>query len=133
MIAWQRDATDPFALHVQVPGDVSAIDIELQHLTPLDSHAGRVVMTREMLNLQWNNMLLYPAGYASPRIVFPGQRSPAHRLAANQRFACAADYRRPGELRPRLARDLVDSPVFAGRHVRRVVLDSSGAKRPVAA
>ena len=131
VIAWQRDAIDPFALRVQVPSDVSTIDVELQHLSPLDSHAGRVVMTREMLNLQWNSMLLYPAGYANPRIVFqasvrlPTGWQQASALPVQQTTADQVTYG------PVSLETLVDSPVFAGRYVRRVALDGSGAARPV--
>ena len=39
-----------------------------QFLSPQDRHEGRVVMTPEMLNLQWNTVSLYPAGYYARRI-----------------------------------------------------------------
>ncbi|MBC7619121.1 MAG: hypothetical protein H7293_09065 [Candidatus Saccharibacteria bacterium] len=68
VLPWQRDTTAPFAFHVTVPSGVSKLDLEFQHLSPIDGRGTRVVMTRDMLNLQWNSMLLYPARHYSNRI-----------------------------------------------------------------
>ena len=59
---------DGFAFHVTVPNATPALEIEFQILTAVDSAQGRIVMTDEMLNLQWNAVALYPAGYFASRI-----------------------------------------------------------------
>ena len=40
----------------------------MQHLSPTSGAQGRVTMTPEMLNIQWEKMLLYPAGHWSRNI-----------------------------------------------------------------
>src|SRR5438105_3864200 len=66
-IEWTRDPVDVYAFHVNVPNGVSTLDLDFQVATATDGDQGRIVMTPEMLNLQWNQVLLYPAGfYARP-------------------------------------------------------------------
>ncbi len=38
------------------------LDVEFQVATPHAADAGRIVVTNDMLNLQWEQVLLYPAG-----------------------------------------------------------------------
>ena len=56
----------------------TTLDITLQHLSPTTGNQGRITMTPEMLNIQWEKMLLYPAGHWSRNItVQPTVKFPA--------------------------------------------------------
>ena len=61
-LTWTRDPLDVYAFKVDVPAGVQQLDVAFQFLTPTDRDQGRVVMTPNMLNLQWNMVALYPAG-----------------------------------------------------------------------
>ena len=61
-LAWSRDSTDVYAFHLDVPPGATTLVAEFAYLSPQDSSQGRVVMTPDMLNLQWNTVVLYPAG-----------------------------------------------------------------------
>ncbi|MBC7938571.1 MAG: M61 family metallopeptidase, partial [Chitinophagaceae bacterium] len=134
-LAWQRDPLDTHAFGIDVPAGTTTLDIEFQYLSPLAREAGRVVVTRQMANLQWNNLLLYPAGYAARQItvqatlLLPAGWSPGTALRPD------AQSQRPDgtsvQYKPVTLETLIDSPVFAGRHLRRVELDPPGAARPV--
>src|SRR5262245_16663238 len=67
-LMWSRDTSDVYAFNVDVPQGTTSLDLEFQFLSPQDMGQGRVVMTPEMLNLQWNCVVLYPAGHYSSRI-----------------------------------------------------------------
>ncbi len=67
-LEWRRDPVEVYAFHVNVPQGASSIDLEFQFVTPTAGDQGRIVMTPEMLNLQWNAVVLYPAGYYASRI-----------------------------------------------------------------
>src|SRR3546814_20762184 len=67
-LEWKRDTLDVYAFHVEVPQGVSSLSMQYQYLTPTDRGQGRVVMTPNMLNLQWNAVVLYPAGHYASRI-----------------------------------------------------------------
>ena len=68
-LAWRRDPMNVFAFHLDIPAGVSTLQADYDYLTPTDPAQGRVVMTPSMLNLQWNAVLLYPAGHAPHRVV----------------------------------------------------------------
>ena len=62
-LPWRRDPVDVFAFHVDVPQGVSSLDLSFQYLSPTNGDQGRIVMTPRMLNVQWDAVALYPAGY----------------------------------------------------------------------
>src|SRR6202521_389293 len=76
-LEWTRDPVDVFAFHVDVPVGATALDVEFQFDSPLESNEGRVVVPPDMLNLQWNAVALSPAGYFARQItVEPSVRLP---------------------------------------------------------
>ena len=129
-IQWRRDPLDVYAFELEVPAGVDTLDIEFQSLSPTASDQGRVAMTTELMSVQWSRLLLYPAGYDARRIRF----EPSLRLPAGWRFGTALESAgNEGDVhrfKPLPLVDLVDSPVYAGRHFKRYDLDP-GAKVPV--
>ena len=119
VLAWRRDPVEVFAFHVDVPAGTAAITARFLHTSPLQSSEGRITMTPDMLNLQWDRMSLYPAGHyvrqvrIKPAVTFPqgwqvftaldGQQQTGSRVTWAE-----TDYE-----------TLVDSPIFAGRHAAR--------------
>lgn len=130
-LAWTRDPLDTHAFRITVPSGVSTLEIEFQHLTPLSPSGGRVVVTRDLLNLQWQPLVLYPAGYeargisvqASVRLPGDWQYGTALRAASQEGGLV--------QFKPVSLETLIDSPLFVGRHFRRIELDPPGAARPV--
>jgi predicted metalloprotease with PDZ domain len=129
-LAWIRDPLDVYTFHVTVPAGVTALEIDLQFVSPETKEQGRVTMTSEILGVQWEKMLLYPAGHYSSRIRF----EPSVALPAGWQYATALDGARPDgdtvHFAPTSLETLVDSPLFAGQYFTRVDLDSA-AKAPV--
>jgi len=121
-VPWQRDPVDVFAFHVDVPAGARQLDLEFQHLSPTQTGQGRIVMTADMLNLQWEKMTFYPAGYfvrnipVSATVSYPVGWQAATSLDVAQAVGSRVAYR------PTSYETLVDSPVFAGRHFRRIPL-----------
>ncbi len=125
-LAWSRDPVNVYAFHVSVPAGVRALDIEFQFLSPVESKEGRVVMTAEMLNLQWNAVALYPAGYFARDILVQA----SVKLPPGWKYATALGTSANGAtpaFGPVPFNTLVDSPMFAGRYFSRLDLDP-GAK-----
>ena len=127
-LAWRRDSNDVHAFHLEIPAGVARVQVEFEFLSPQDAEQGRIVMTHDLLNLQWENLLLYPAGYrvdgievaASVRLPPGWQFAGALAPAAGASREPAADGRTA--FAPVTLETLVDSPLFAGRHVRRIDL-----------
>jgi predicted metalloprotease with PDZ domain len=86
-----------------------------------------VVMTPEMLNLQWEKALLYPAGYRSTGITF----QPSIRLPEGWSYGVAMDTvsfeNGLATFAPTDLYTLIDSPLFGGAHYRRVDIDPRGS------
>ena len=87
LLPWRRDPVNVYAFHVDVPAGASALDLAFQFVSPTQTNQGRVVVTREMLNLQWEVALLYPAGHYASRI----RVAPSVKLPEGFRFAAALD------------------------------------------
>ena len=125
-IEWRRDPVQPHAFHLDVPAGVADLVVEFQWLTQPDPAQWRVVMTPEMLNLQWEKALLYPAGYVHRNITF----APSVRLPEGWRYGVALDTQSftggVATFAPVSLETLVDSPMFAGRHYRQADLDPGG-------
>ena len=108
-LEWTRDSLDGFAFRVTVPNATPALEIEFQILTAVDGPQGRIVMTDEMLNLQWNAVALYPAGYFTSRI--PVEASV--RLPEGWQFGVALDAASDGRRR----HDVQDGAVRSARRL----------------
>lgn len=117
-LTWRRDRVDVYAFHVDVPAGVSSIEAEFQYLSPTDTAQGRITATPEMLNLEWNAVVLYPAGYYARRIEvraslkLPDDWKAASALDVDSERGATVHYK------PVPLDVLVDSPVLAGAHVR---------------
>jgi predicted metalloprotease with PDZ domain len=131
-LPWSRDPLDMSAFRLTVPSGVSTLDIEFQHLTAVAPGSGRVVITREMLNLQWHPLVLYPAGYEARGISVQASLRLPPEWGYGSALRAAGQDQGVVQFKPVSLATLIDSPVFAGRHFRRVDLDVAGSARPVA-
>ena len=131
-VEWVRDTLHPFAFHIDVPAGATEIVARMQHLSPTTGSQGRITMTPEMLNIQWEKMLLYPAGHWSRNITL----QPSVKLPTGWAFGTALEPEtKAGDVqtfKPVNLEVLIDSPVFAGVHYRQIDLDPGG-RSPVRA
>ncbi len=129
-LAWTRDPLDIYAFHLQVPAGVTAIHVRFEFMSPTSSRYGRVLMGPDLLDLPWNTLLLYPAGYFSRRIPVAA----SVQLPAGWSYATALQTQtRSGDqvhFAPTTLNTLLDSPLLAGRHFQRIDL-APGAAVPV--
>jgi predicted metalloprotease with PDZ domain len=130
-LTWKRDPLDVAAFHIDVPAGVSEITAEFDFLTPTSASQGRVVMTPNMLNLQFLSAALYPAGYYTHQIMFdarvtyPAGWTAFTALDEDSRRGDTVDYKDvPFDI-------LVDSPIYAGRYTKNIDLTPPGSKVPV--
>ncbi|WP_374528596.1 M61 family metallopeptidase, partial [Novosphingobium sp.] len=118
-IAWRRDPVELYAFHLELPAGTRAVTARFIHTAPLQDSEGRVTITPEIINLQWEKMSLYPAGYYvrqiryRPTVTFPQGWTAATALdgvkVAGNRWTWGD-----------VAYDtLVDSPIFAGKYFRK--------------
>ncbi|MGH8231710.1 MAG: M61 family metallopeptidase [Steroidobacteraceae bacterium] len=126
-VPWVRDPVDVFAFRLHPAAGIKAIDIEFQYLSPTSSAVGDPEISREMMALEWNEVVLYPAGYFTRRIPV----SVSLTLPADWQFATALQTTSSSGAQVQFQRTelntLVDSPVYAGRYFSRLDLDAGNA------
>ena len=130
VLPWQRDPLDMYSFLLDVPAGASVLQADFQFLSPLDSSQGRVVVTPEIIGLQWNAVTLYPAGHAARAITV----QPSVTLPAGWKFGSALEVATQTGARSQFKAvdldTLIDSPLLAGKFFKRFDLDP-GAKVPV--
>ena len=123
-VVWKRDSVEMFALHITVPPGASSIDVKLDFLSTPDAagFSSAASATSELAILSWNQMLLYPRGLASDDLEVTAQL----RLPEDWKFGTALPVAQTNgnsiEFKTVSLTTLVDSPVLAGRHFRRIEL-----------
>ena len=129
VLPWRRDPVEVYAFHIVVPEGVRSIEARFQFLSPTADSQGDVVVSPQMMNLHWNTVVLYPAGYYSRRIMV----EPTITIPDGWTLACALDQASSDgattTFKPVALDRLIDSPMFAGRNFRSVDLDDGGAVR----
>jgi predicted metalloprotease with PDZ domain len=131
-VAWERDAVDMYAFHCRVPAGVSRLVVTFDRLQSASGNysTGRSI-TAQLAVLDWNELLLYPRGRPADEIVFAARlRLPADWTCGTALAIARADSSGI-EFAPVPLTTLVDSPVQAGAHRRRIALGPA-AGPPVA-
>ncbi len=118
-LTWRRDPYDVYRFVVDVPQGTREVTANYLHTSPITGSEGRITMTQEMLNLQWEKMSLYPEGHYVRRIVV----QPTVTVPEGWQVFTALDGQtRTGNTLAWDATDyetLVDSPIFAGKYAKR--------------
>ena len=123
-VPWQRDPVDMYAFHLDVPDGVQTLTADFDFLSPVgggDFTAG-VSMTPRIVDLEWNQVALYPAGIATRKLTYDA----SIKLPKGWGYASALVTRsKSGDtvnFAPVTFNNLVDSPLIAGEYFRQVDL-----------
>jgi predicted metalloprotease with PDZ domain len=126
-IRWSRDTVNVYAFRLRLPPGSRSLDIDFDYLSPTSAKVGMPQMARELLILEWNDVVLYPAGYYARQIpVTASLLVPAGWTIGTSLEMQGRDGARTMFARVSLER-LIDSPVFAGRYADRIELDAATA------
>ncbi len=131
-LPWRRDLDDMYAIHLQVPERARSLDVAFDFLSP--TGGGRfgqsVSVTEDLVALEWNQVLFYPAGRPAKEIHLQATVE----LPAGWRYATALETASSsgGEVRFQATSlaELVDSPLVTGANFREIELAGPPA-RPV--
>jgi predicted metalloprotease with PDZ domain len=123
-IPWRRDLVNMFAFHLDIPAGVESLDADFDFLlsAPTTGYSAGASATAYLNVLSWNQVLLYPQGYAADQLTFV----PSLRIPDGWKFGTAL----PGpkqkgdtiDFAPVPLNTLVDSPVLTGLYFRAIQL-----------
>ena len=129
-VTWKRDPVDVFAFRLNLSPGTHVIDIDFDYLSPTSGKVGALEMSRDLMLIEWNELVFYPAGYFTRRIPVAVQLT----LPADWQFGTALETASTNHSQTQFKRTtletLIDSPVYAGRYASRLDLDP-GAAAPV--
>lgn len=129
VIPWRRDDVDGFAFHVNVPSGAHTLDVAFDFLLGRGGNFSAGASSDPSLAIiNWNQLVLFPQGYRSRTLMV----QPNITLPSGWRYGTALpDPKQIGStvhFGTVSAETLVDSPLAAGMHFRRVPLyDANGA------
>jgi predicted metalloprotease with PDZ domain len=126
-VLWQRDDVDMYAFHTTVPEGARELEVSLDAITSSDSAGGGgPAASSNLLDLNWNAVVLYPQGADSDAVQFV----PSVKLPPGWRFGTALTPSHASgdqvEFAPVSLTTLVDSPLIAGKNYRRIDLTTTG-------
>jgi len=125
-LPWSRDPVNMFAFHIHVPAGVASVNVDYQYLSPSVGGSDTPELTPELLTLDWDTVVLYPAGHFARRIAV----QPRITLPEGWRMATAlTSPTRAGDVvtfAPVTLDVLVDSPLYAGRNSATLDLTENG-------
>ena len=117
-LSWRRDPVDVYAFHIDVPQGAARVEAQFQYLAPTDAAQGRVATTSDMTDLEWNTVVLYPAGYYVRRINVEASAKLPEGWQAGTALDLAGQEGSTLRFKPVTLETLVDSPIYAGRYFR---------------
>lgn len=123
-LAWQRDTVNMFAFHVDVPADAKTLEVSFEYLSPFNPRQGAPAMSADIVTVPWQSVLLYPAGWYARNIPVTASLSLPDGFTSAS--ALERDTSEGSRFRPTSLETLVDSPVYASKHMRRYALAGEG-------
>lgn len=129
LLPWRRDSQDTYRFIVDVPPTATTLELRFDYLSDLKPADGGAFSSPQMVRLNWNTAVLYPAKSAAGALrVLPSLRIPTGWQAVG---ALDVESESDGVLRYRetTLETLVDSPIFAGQFVRSYEL--GGGDKPL--
>jgi len=124
-LPWRRDLVDGFTFHVEVPSGENEVVANLDYASPASFEPGYssgLSATEKLYIVNWNTLLLYPAGYSSDQLTY----SASLRLPAGWKFGTSLHVSnqagRDIHFAPVSLTMLVDGPVIAGEYLKVIPL-----------
>src|SRR6202163_870844 len=126
-LKWRRDLLDGFTFHVEVPTGENEVTANLDYASPASVEPGYsagLSATEKLYIVNWNALLLYPAGYGSDQLTY----SASLRLPPGWKFGTSLQVSNQAgseiHFAPVSLTMLVDGPVLAGEYFKMVPLSS---------
>jgi predicted metalloprotease with PDZ domain len=123
-VQWVRDRVNVYAFHVPLAASAKSVDLDFDYLSPIKPTQGRIEFSDAIADLQWNEVVMYPAGYFSRDIPF----DVTLKLPEGWKYATALETASERgstlKFKQTTLNILIDSPLYAGSHFKRVDLST---------
>jgi predicted metalloprotease with PDZ domain len=124
-VQWVRDRVNVYAFHVPLEAGARSLDLDFDYLSPIKPTQGRIEISDAIADLQWNEVVMYPAGYFSRDIPFDVTLKLPEGWKYATALETASEQGSTLKFKQTTLNTLVDSPLYAGTHFKRVDLSTS--------
>jgi len=128
-IPWHRDPVEMYEFHLDVPAGASALDVDLDFLSPpAGNFTGGSSSSPRLAVLSWNSVLLYPQAASSDAL----QYEPSLRIPSGWKYATALEGQAAGDeihFETVSLTTLVDSPVQMGEYLKKIDIPNDSGYR----
>ena len=125
-LAWRRDLKDGWTFNVDVPAGQTEVVADLDFVSPggegIYTSGGSA--TEKMTVINWNTLLLYPAGYTSDELTFTASLKLPEGWKFGTSLQVASQNSTEIQFAPTTLTLLVDSPVITGQFMKIVPLNA---------
>lgn len=124
-VQWVRDRVNVYAFHVPLGAEAKTLDLDFDYLSPVKAVQGRIEISGAIADLQWNEVVMYPAGYFSRDIPFDVTLKLPNGWKYATALETASEQDSTLKFKQTTLNTLVDSPLYAGAHFKRVDLSTA--------
>ncbi|HEY6192439.1 MAG TPA: M61 family peptidase [Bacteroidota bacterium] len=127
-VSWRRDLSEMYEIHCDLPGGQDRAELTFDFVLPADAagFSSGASSTARLLVLSWNQVVLYPMEASPDSLIVNANLQ----LPESWKFGGALEVDRQSgntiDFKPVSLAKLIDSPVLAGMHFRRIELGSAG-------
>jgi len=126
-LKWRRDLLDGWTFHVEIPAGINEVTANFDYASPVGREGGftaGVTGTDKLYVLNWNTLLLYPAGWTSDQLTYKANL----KIPRGWKFATPLPVANQAEdkvdFAPASLTMLVDAPVQTGEYLKVVPLST---------
>ena len=124
-VQWVRDQVNVYAFHVPLTAGAKTIELEFDYLSPVKRTEGRTERSDAILDLEWNEVVMYPAGYFSRSIPLDVTLTLPEGWKYATALETASEQGSTVKFKQTTLNTLLDSPLYAGIHYKRIELSPS--------
>jgi predicted metalloprotease with PDZ domain len=120
-IPWQRDLLDVYTFHLEIPAGVSRLEAKYDYIEP-----DGVSATDKLLVLEWNEVVLYPAGVPAQQLTYEAKILMPDGWKFGSSLPVEKHSGKQVSFKPISLDMLVDSPVITGEYYRAIDITPAG-------
>jgi predicted metalloprotease with PDZ domain len=120
-IPWQRDLLDVYTFHLEIPAGVSRLEAKYDYIEP-----DGVSATDKLLVLEWNEVVLYPAGVPAQQLTYEAKILMPDGWKFGSSLPVEKHSGKQVSFKPISLDMLVDSPVITGEYYRAIDITPPG-------
>ena len=121
-VQWVRDNVNVYAFHVPLTAGAKTVGLDFVYLSPIKPSAGRIEISDAIADIEWNEVVMYPAGHFSRDIAL----DTTLKLPAGWKYATALETASTTgdtvKFEQTTLNTLLDSPLYAGLYYSRIDL-----------